>query len=59
MMFAFLRHYCIPEQIVNAIGVLYDNSKSRVYVDVQDDVLAPFLFIIIIDSRLGVLVHDT
>lgn len=62
MMFAILRHYGIPEQIVNAIRVLYDNSKSRVYIDgqvskhfdittgvLQGDVLAPFLFIIVID----------
>jgi hypothetical protein len=62
MMFAILRHYGIPEKIVNAIRVLYDHSTSRVYVDgqtsqpfdittgvLQGDVLAPFLFIIVID----------
>ena len=32
MMFSILRHYGIPEKIVNAIRVLYDNSTSRVYV---------------------------
>ena len=62
MMFAILRHYGIPEKIVRAIRVLYDNSRSSVFVDgllteefevttgvLQGDVLAPFLFIIIID----------
>ena len=62
MMFAILRHYGIPEQIVAAIRVLYDESTSRVYVEgefseafqitagvLQGDVLAPFLFIIVID----------
>ena len=33
MMFAILRHYGIPEQIVSAIRVLYDDSTSRVYVE--------------------------
>ena len=62
MMFAILRHYGIPEQIVSAIRVLYDDSTSRVYVEgefseafkittgvLQGYVLAPFLFIIVID----------
>ena len=62
MMFAILRHYGIPQKIVDAIRILYDNSKSQVYVDgklsepfqittgvLQGDVLAPFLFIIVID----------
>ena len=62
MMFAILRHYGIPEQIVAGIRVLYDESTSRVYVEgefseafqittgvLQGDVLAPFLFIIVID----------
>lgn len=62
MMFAILLHYGIPEKIVKAIRVLYDNSTSRVYSDgqisepfqittgvLQGDVLAPFLFIIVID----------
>jgi hypothetical protein len=61
-MFAILRHYGIPEDIVSAIRVLYDNSKSAVLVDgqmseefevttgvLQGDVLAPFLFIIVLD----------
>ena len=68
MMFAILRHYGIPAQIVNAIRVMYDESISRVYVGgetseafnittgvLQGDVLAPFLFIIVIDyvSRIS------
>ena len=62
MMFAILRHYGIPQVIVSAIRVLYDSSTSQVYVEgqfseqfkvttgvLQGDVLAPFLFIIVID----------
>lgn len=62
MMFAILRHYGIPSKIVDAIRVLYDQSTSRVFVNgetskefkittgvLQGDVLAPFLFIIVID----------
>ena len=61
-MFKVLRHYGIPETLVEAIKTLYINSKSAVYVDghlseafevttgvLQGDVLAPFLFIIMID----------
>jgi hypothetical protein len=33
VMFPILRHYGIPEVIVNAISVLYNNSKSAVMVD--------------------------
>ena len=33
VMFAVLRHYGIPEPLVNAIGALYNNSKSVVMVD--------------------------
>ena len=32
-MFAVLRHHGIPEAVVNAISVLYINSKSAVMVD--------------------------
>ena len=62
MMFAILRSYGIPEKIVKCIRLLYDSSSSRVYVNgqtsekfdittgvLQGDVLAPFLFIIVID----------
>ena len=60
VMFAVLRHYGIPEPLVNAIRALYNNSKSAMMVDenisdpfevstgaLQGDVLAPFLFIIL------------
>ncbi len=60
-MFTILRHYGIPEKIVRAIRVLYDESESQVYFEgqlskpfrvttgvLQGDVLAPFLFIIVI-----------
>ena len=65
VMFAVLRHYGIPEAIVNAISVLYKNSKSAVMVDgnlsdpfdvtngvLQGDVLAPFLFVVLVDYLL-------
>ena len=61
-MLKILRHYGVPESIVQAISVLYCNSKSTVIVDgmlsdlfdvitgvLQGDVLAPFIFIIIMD----------
>ena len=62
MMFAILRHYGIPNEIVEAIKCLYDNSKSCVrnqnelseFFDVlkgvfQGDTLAPYLFDIVLD----------
>jgi exonuclease III len=65
VMFAVLRHYGIPEAVVNAISALYNNSKSAVMVDgsisdpfnvstgvLQGDVLAPFLFIVLVDFLL-------
>ena len=64
-MFAVLRHYGIPEAVVNTISVLYKNSKSAVMVDgglsdpfdvttgvLQGDVLAPFLFVVLVDYLL-------
>ncbi len=61
-LFKILRNYGVPENITNAIKVLYSNSKSAVLVDgeltsffdvltgvLQGDVLAPFLFIVVID----------
>ena len=61
-MFAILRHHGIPERIVTAIRTIYTNSKSMVIVDnknsatfnittgiLQGDVLAPYLFILVID----------
>ena len=63
MMFTILRHYGIPDKIVSAIRVLYDQSTCQVYLRgqvskpfaittgvLQGDVLAPFLFIIVIDD---------
>ena len=62
VMFAVLRQYGILEAVVNAVSALYNNSKSAVMVDgnistpfevstgvLQGDVLAPFLFIILVD----------
>ena len=65
VMFAVLRHYEIPEAVVNAFSVLYKNSRSAVMVDgglsdpfdvttgvLQGDVLAPFLFVVLVDYLL-------
>ena len=62
MMFAILRHYGVPHEIVMAIKCLYDQSMSCVRMKgklseffevltgvMQGDVLAPFLFIIVMD----------
>ena len=62
MMFAIMRHIGIPQKIVNVTRLLYDKSVSQVYLEgklsepfsvttgvLQGDVLAPFLFIIVID----------
>ncbi len=62
MMFAILRHYKAPERLVNPIANLCTNSKAVVlvgrklsrYFDIwsrvlQGDVLAPCLFIIVVD----------
>ena len=62
LLFKILRNYGVPETITNAIRVLYNVSKSAVLVDgeitsffdvitgvLQGDVLAPFLFIVVID----------
>ena len=64
-MFKVLRHHGIPESLVEAIKALCNNSKSAVYVDghiakefkvttgvLQGDVVAPFLFIIMIDYTM-------
>ena len=61
-MFAILRHYGIPQKLVNAIKTLYIDFKSKVLVNqqlsiefktktgvLQCDVLAPFLFLIVLD----------
>ena len=64
-MFAVLRHYGIPEAVVDAISVLYKNSKSAVVVNgnlsdpfdvttrvLQGDVLTPFLFVMLVNYLL-------
>ena len=65
VMFVVRRHYGIPEVVVNVISVLYKNSNSAVMMDeglsdpldvttgvLQGDVLAPFLFVVLIDYLL-------
>ncbi len=65
VMFSVLRHYGIPKAVVDAIQVLYKDSNSAVMVDgsisasfqvttvvLQGNVLAPFLFIILVDYLL-------
>ena len=66
MMFAILRHYGIPQLIVDAIATLYNESSAVVCVEgqtsdrfgvntgvLQGDVLAPYLFIIVMDYVLA------
>ena len=61
-MWKILRNYGIPQKIVNAIVIIYTNSKSRVRLGnelseafnittgvLQGDTLAPFLFLIVLD----------
>ncbi len=67
VMFNILQLYGIPEEIIQAIRVLYTNTKKRVitpdgetvFFDIivgvlQGDTLAPFLFIIILDYVLRI-----
>ena len=42
MMFSILQHYGIPDKIVSAIRVLYDQSTSQVYIQGQQS--EPFAF---------------
>ena len=62
MLFAIMRHYGIPERVVEAIARLYYGSKAKVFVNgdlseefevstgvMQGDVLAPYLFILVVD----------
>ena len=61
-LFAILLHYGIPDETVKAIRQLYDYSRGTVAVNgklspvfeistgvLQGDVLAPFLFVIVVD----------
>ena len=65
-MFSILRHNGIPQTLVDAIQVLHTNSSSAALVDgsisnlfdvttgvLQGDVMAPSLFIILVDYLLG------
>ena len=65
VMWKILRHYGIPEKIVNAIRCLYETSTSSVQLNgqlselfdvnsgvLQGDTLAPFLFIVVLDFIL-------
>ena len=71
MMFAIIRNYGIPAKIVDAIKVMYDNSTIQVYLQdqvsarfnistgvLQGDVLAPFLFIVVIDYISKISAND-
>ena len=62
VMFKILRHYGIPKKIANAICLLYEGTRLAVIIDgittdefevntgvLQGDLLAPYLFIVIID----------
>ena len=64
-MWKILRSYGIPDKIVNAIAVIYSNTKSRVRIGeslseafnittsvLQGDTLAPFIFIFVLDYIL-------
>ena len=67
-MFAVLCNYGIPKAVVIAISTLYGNSRSVVMVDgsisdpfvgvPQGDVLAPFLFIILVAFLLAKATSD-
>lgn len=71
-MFQILRHYGIPEKIVQSIKVIYNNSRSSVIVEgrsskefdvttgvLQGDTLAPLLFVIVIDYVMKNAVQDS
>ncbi|KAI8494372.1 hypothetical protein Bbelb_275980 [Branchiostoma belcheri] len=72
-MFKILQAYGVPLQIVNAIKIMYDNTKATVLTPegetdtfnintgvLQGDPLAPFLFIVVLDYALrrAVRTHD-
>ena len=62
----FLKAYSIPDQIVEAIGKIYENTKTKVISPdggetelfdilarfLQGDTLAPYLFVIVFDFTL-------
>ncbi|CAF0714473.1 unnamed protein product [Brachionus calyciflorus] len=61
-MFAILIHYGIPSKIVDAMKLLYDSSKKKVFFEgltskefpittrvLKGDLLTPILFIIVVD----------
>ena len=64
-MLKILKAYGIPEQIVNAIGGMYDNTRAKVITPdgeidlfeifagvLQGDTLAPYLFVVVLDFAL-------
>ena len=64
-MFEILKLYGIPDKMLAAIGVLYSNTSSTILTPdgetpffsiqagiLQGDILAPFLFIIVVDYVL-------
>ena len=77
-MWIILRYYGIPDKIVNIIKCLYEGSTSAVRVDgslskeflittgvLQEDTLAPFLFVVVLDyvlwnteARTGLQTHS-
>jgi hypothetical protein len=65
-LFEILKLYGVPDKLIDAIKKLYDRSKAVVYINgqtsesfdvstgvLQGDVLAPFLFILVMDYVLG------
>ena len=62
---------CVPEELVSAIGVMYQNTKARVVTPdgetelfdiqagvLQGDTLAPFLFAIVLDYVMRQTIKD-
>ena len=65
-MLKILRAYGIPEQLVNAIGQMYENTIAKVVSDLfgllagvlQGDTLVPYLFVIALDYVLRIAIDD-
>ena len=70
-MLKILRAYGIPEELVNAIGKMYENTRARVITPdgptevfeilagvLQGDTLAPFIFAIMIDYAMRQAISD-